>query len=921
MASPGSPRNSILPSTRTNGVKSGRSTPKSPTTKISDPAQSAAGFRSRIQCLANYTEAITDIASCKARLEASRADRDKKLNERSRWGKYHVKFAAFDEEQSRRVKRSELAVDRSVKLLSQSKETGENAMRSLANNIFTPSSGAPASRPGDDHAAKHMSNGIFDVEGRLSILDRSFEDTKTDVEQLKILQVSYQQQIKAELRILEKTLDERGAEIAKTTAKLENITARQDRLEASMKCLQEDADAQRNIVQGLRSDFSNQPNMLQVVESKTDPLERQIEDLKRLHGESNAEQDSAQDLQSSIKSCHGEMKALKTRISEIEKAMQVHTGCVADRREIEHLKEELEQQLSRIKKMETDFNELSNKPQADITETIRELIQNSRLIGSKVEEHDAWLNSFRIELQNCNSQRSVLEQRAYSQSEHKKVTSPGAPPTPQLMQTPIDAGLKDPMDERFAFIEQKISRMKETENVRDEEVSREIEDCCNKLAVQETVIGGFVSDISDLKVEIEGLRVDIGTKTASVMPLEAKTDALASSVEGLSQNLALFGPPSRVQEPPVDNVEVADIQQEVRKLGLDVENVKTSTFDRIHPLEDSYIKMEARWENLTTETMIRSMLHQLQQLYPMHPGNIQQNIASIEIRQLHIEKQMGQLIPMVYKSREDIEKNNIQLGSRLSANEKSVAEILQKVDRLSSCHQANTKAIEEVRGDLKQVVQDLESRKSQHQDMLDRLHEFYSTHKETNDGLQEQSNRLDIVQSNLQDQGSRCDTKHTEVSELDKRVQEIWSNSLSEFANIQGQLTAIQEIQRQQQPKWEPESQELLPDSNQRSHNVHDISDDDEASDVSIRKARVKRHRSLPRQEDRKPRKKRRLYGAFDDDNTSENSEESSQVTTRRSARVIESLNPNQSHSPSTRSRRAGKDRKSTDASVIDGRR
>jgi len=79
------------------------------------------------------------------------------------------------------------------------------------------------------------------------------------------------------------------------------------------------------------------------------------------------------------------------------------------------------------------------------------------------------------------------------------------------------------------------------------------------------------------------------------------------------------------------------IEQELDNFKSSFQRFKESTMDVTHNHDTFITSLQQRFDNLTTDYMVKCMIHQMQSLYPQHPGNILNQIAGLQ-------KHFGQLI-------------------------------------------------------------------------------------------------------------------------------------------------------------------------------------------------------------------------------------------------------------------------------------
>ncbi|KAL8806894.1 MAG: hypothetical protein Q9182_001023 [Xanthomendoza sp. 2 TL-2023] len=214
-----------------------------------------------------------------------------------------------------------------------------------------------------------------------------------------------------------------------------------------------------------------------------------------------------------------------------------------------------------------------------------------------------------------------------------------------------------------------------------------------------------LTDLKKLKADLTGLHETIGSSSERLMKLENHQREMTGLQEQARSNRS--GPmPSPHQSPRVNGFTVTQdnqVKPKLEALDTKVELLENQVTDKVKSIESFVAAQEVRFNNLTTEPVVRSVVNQIEQRYPA--------LSTLSRRQDHIEVSFGQFHRMVETEHETIERTATE--TRKSAQElfdtskglmrKSVNEIRQEI-------QAHCQNVEELKRDSNLKLQHLEQR-------------------------------------------------------------------------------------------------------------------------------------------------------------------------------------------------------------------
>lgn len=942
MTSPaGSPSSASHPSAKVNGLKSGRSTPKTAVSKIVEPPESAdnAYLEARLSDLA---DSDADLAMRRIHNDTAQRNFDKQMEERSRWDKYRdsKQFIAINEDLARRVQKAEQARDHAAKLLAQSEERNVNAIKSLASSLSVACNRASSQKLAEESALKPIRGQSVDVKEDdsnpkklIEKIQASYESQQQQIDQLKVNTISGS---------LFKEFDSRLSALSDSQRESETLSVRVDRYES--------------IISGLQKSVNDSKALETVL--KQDLLAAKAELQNRCDMQQNLLEERGQDArlwkeqaESAIASATELKRKLNESYEKHERSIgSLHEASVNTQSHIDRSQQRWQDLSSSVSSIEREVkgpsNQLGDNGVVGFVQGLRN--KNTSLVEA-LERRDTQLDSLSSSLESLKSRLSTLEDQFHSQSLANQVMSPSIPSSPRFWQrqdTPpvsLSSRLKQSPDvpdsstlqsinERFDCIFEKMEGMKENESTRDEVVLAAIESVQNDSAKQQATVDRLSTDISVLKAENRDLRVEIESEKETRKSLESAYNAQATTVEAIRNDLLSLGD----LRPDLLDLQ-SKVGQDSTKLEAKLKDYAAAVDDRVGPLEDFSTKMEARYDNLTTDHLARNIVHQMQQMYPPHPGNIYQEITLLKEKQERQAHQAFQAFGMGQRAYDESRKT-LELR-------KTVSDLQQKVD-MPPPNPADSRTVKDSEENLNRNSVAIEVCKTQCQELkrqVDRLTseqapvrsltarvegiskdleqlnpkecqgKLETIHKETNSSL-------DRVKTKFSEQRAEClahrnkmqasvDAIQPKVTSLGKDFKQL---SQTVDWNHQNLVTEISRIESENKALVERVTHiEQCATQDSISGNLSRNDEIDEDSDVPIK--RLKRSQpSSQTTEERRISKKRR----YEDD---EDHSEGSDMALRHTRQSARTRSHEVTNSPSTRSKgwlRAP----GTDKTVIDGR-
>ena len=280
--------------------------------------------------------------------------------------------------------------------------------------------------------------------------------------------------------------------------------------------------------------------------------------------------------------------------------------------------------------------------------------------------------------------------------------------------------------------------------------------------------------------EVERLDNELINQADMIKVLTDKINTLSSRPSSMPSFQQPSNPPSGNMSPPhlangtlakkvMDSQVVEElekkhnmIKQEFDGLQSSFQQFKTSTTDVTNTHDTFITSLQQRFDNLTTDHMVKCMIHQMQILYPQLPGNILNQMGSIQ-------KQIGQLIGNQQHFDQSLSRIQAQVNAveeLVKTNQQHVVPLIQ-----TRCDKVESLMTERLDTEARERLQ---IRETLHTDIEPRLKNLTEDQQETTSIMKQEIeghlNRIQILQKGLQS----ARTEHTStISGLTKDLQDL----------------------------------------------------------------------------------------------------------------------------------------------------
>ncbi|KAL8698025.1 MAG: hypothetical protein Q9224_002043 [Gallowayella concinna] len=212
--------------------------------------------------------------------------------------------------------------------------------------------------------------------------------------------------------------------------------------------------------------------------------------------------------------------------------------------------------------------------------------------------------------------------------------------------------------------------------------------------------------LENVKAELAKLQETVGSSSERLLLLEQ----LQSEVPGLQAQPKSNRPrsiqPSPHQSPRVNGFNLPqgdEVKPKLEALETKVDYFEHQVTDKVKSIESFVAAQESRFNNLTTEPMVRSVVNHMQQLYPAP--------ATLSRRQDHLEGYYQQLYRMIEVERETAERKTMDVRKSLQELfDASTGSMRTSVNELRQEIRANFESVERSKIHMNLKLQHLEQR-------------------------------------------------------------------------------------------------------------------------------------------------------------------------------------------------------------------
>ncbi|KAL8962193.1 MAG: hypothetical protein Q9193_001361 [Seirophora villosa] len=655
-------------------------------------------------------------------------------------------------------------------------------------------------------------------------------------------------------------------------------------------------------------------------------------------------------LESSIQSTlQSEIKAIKddlenrdrlhdstlARLSKIESDLTDSRNDTASEEKLdsvaEHVKE-LDQNLTAIQRAILNLTStqqthgsalerLNGGAENDSTrfKAVRALLEKAR-INSEKQSQDS--QSMRNEQQALTLRVDSMERQVQTQKQQQPAMSNGtaldtqpdvtvAPPDIKNIEGRLDmlsekiARLTDEVEieAQLGTLSEQVKKIKDDEDRRDDLASDAIEECDQKVIelndklIKATIdIESHKSELGGFKTQLERMSENQSSTSTWFGQLEAGITEMKETIHSVKsdetqQRLSLNDlqrqlnnlrtPPQLSPTPAVKE----DVQPKIEALEMKWKG----TTDKVQAIEDFQSSLDTRYNNITTEPMVKSIIYHMNQLYPLHLLQMEQSQIKQRVDQL--SKHMGQLVDLVQRNRQE----DTARISKLE-NMKAWEDIEKLGNRIAKLEELSKQAIQTQQSNTYETTEKMQE-------------ELRCLGVRHTDAIAEVKAMIQKLQTWMNEQ---LLTRDIRIKDHEERVEEVWQHSVAELSKMDAELCAL----RTQRSGSDNEQETRDPQSESRgggpgSTSTKEAQSSSDSEPIKDRRKRLLSARNAGKSVPATKRLKKSHYPESDgeDSDPIRSLISASAYSSRRSGRVSsQQQQQQQASSPSSQSRRRRRD-------------
>ncbi len=591
--------------------KSGRSTPKphQPTPTALPATESSAEVQTLMAVLNDFTQSVLETAIVQSRVDILKDEEKQIHDEYDRWSKYASDFTPINEDQTRTLKTIQTAREKSQDRLNQARTRRERATKKIARTILAAGAAKSVSAVDDEQIAS--------LKNEIAALRNSVVGIQSDHQHL--IEVSDDQQhhslqlqnIRQEIRMVVERQDEfdkkkvNVPELSSVHDGMKHKSEQQDRhldsiksdLELKINSVKESVENDRGkvtpiMLSKLEADLAVSREALSILETSCATKNQELDDAKSLVGS----------LQRELASNKQSIQRLDARVTEnssdakLEAAMHEANSICQDSHQI------VQTCTNDIQKFREDQDALGTRCHS---------IEQALVAYKNEQQSVSQGPDLQNDLSNASSRIGIMEEKLQVLSE----TVANAKATEEER----DAAVSDEIE---GFHNTLLQRTKESE----ENQKSDFGDIKRRLAEFGAEQSSHSSVLENIRADIVALNEDINSVKAERAAQQPYTDQMHSAIALLQRQVSHQLPPQPSPSPSLSGFK-DDVQPKIEAL----ETRYRDTIDKVKAIETFQASQEQRWNNVTTEPMIQSVLFHINQRYPLQSFHNKQEHLSHRI--------------------------------------------------------------------------------------------------------------------------------------------------------------------------------------------------------------------------------------------------------------------------------------------------
>ncbi|MCJ1462314.1 hypothetical protein MMC07_000914 [Pseudocyphellaria aurata] len=593
-----------------------------------------------VNAFSQYTESLVATSALRFQFDLMKGKAEKQQNLKERWSKHYHNFISLAEDHDRVAEHAETVAESFEKQVKHMDEAQEVAVRTLMSTLMANS--AAANPKAEEYSS--LREEVWNMKEGLRATNADLETVKYEKKRGKGLTV--QQDMEQKLRTMS-DYEQKMAELTVSHSKLQATVNQHDQVLLQLP----DVRNRVHHLNGFHTEYQSDLSKLK------DNVKDALDAITAMQEQKSARQTMSEDLTSQKSSIQELVKDLAVQKSDWQQS-------IADQKQkVDALVGDFAVQKDSLAQMIALQDEKFGRVLSDLTAHTEQIDNlNIELVGNldkdsdkqskglidyiaegreKSDKFESALVIFDKELDGFGHKLGALE---------NGIRIPGslAPvqdlPSPQVdgashnlnpdsldrissLEEVVKANHADSLG-RITQLEIQSKSLEEQQEMKDDFVSAEVERLDNYLIKQDQALKAIHADLS----------------------------AWQSQVASASAQKPLTPPPP----PPIEIHREPDesFQLKVEELESTMKRFKESSTERVEAIEILVESQQQRFDNLSTEHLAKSIIHQMQALYPPHPAGLQAKFDQIKAKQAAFDQHVLNFITTIGRLNDGMNNHN-----------------------------------------------------------------------------------------------------------------------------------------------------------------------------------------------------------------------------------------------------------------------
>lgn len=538
-----------------------------------------------VKAFTEYTESIITTSNLTTRRNLVKEKADKRQSLRHRWEKHYRSFASLAEDQSRGKEKTASSLELSDSKIKENEADQEKTVRRLLSSIF-------ANTMGSNPRLLEDSN-----------VNREISTIKADLRDMKSALNDPKQNFKKKLKhgTIPDDMEQKMRDLATNSMTKSAMTEYESKL------------AQLTVnLSILQNSFSQHETAI----AQLPHIQDLIDKLNSLLLEFGQTKEKSDDLSTRI-----DEQNIRLQILSDQQNNQIQVRSDEEEKRYRGFNEALNAQKENIQLLTNEVTGNPDKEVKGLIEFITEGVERDNKLQNAVRSLDGEFGNFTLKTEKLENEISELK----SHLELPKISNLAEdlvgikerlgklelsmPPFQAQQPAPdadaVSAGkeLTDSnkkVEEKVTNVEDKLAAIEQQQEEKDEMVAGEVERLDLSLKARE-------DEVKHLKAEISALQSQISILATNQQP---QPPPLAQTLHKVEETLL----------------------QKMKALEHNLKQFKDPLSNRTDAIEVIVESLQQRFDNLSTEPLATAIIHQMQKLYPPHPGNVRDELNNLKNR-------------------------------------------------------------------------------------------------------------------------------------------------------------------------------------------------------------------------------------------------------------------------------------------------